>query len=152
MIRSLSTVLFFSILSCSDNTDQGGGGACQVVDLPLSGDPDAPLVTDVTLEAQTGEGIVVLATAADPQGSEDLQDVVQIIRVFQDARCEGSPIVVQDDVASSGVEESFGIAVPATNQALYAAIAAAESWPVAVDFRDVDGNSTSGRVLAQVAR
>jgi hypothetical protein len=152
LIRSLSTVLFFSILSCSDNTDQGGGGACQVVDLPLSGDPDAPLVTDVTLEAQSGQGIVVLATAADPQGSEDLQDVVQIIRVFQDARCEGSPIVVQDDVASSGVEESFGIAVPATNQALYAAIAAAESWPVAVDFRDVDGNSTSGRVLAQVAR
>jgi hypothetical protein len=152
LIRSLSAVLFFSILSCSDNTDQDGSGACQVVDLPLSGDPDAPLVTDVTLEAQTGEGIVVLATAADPQGSEDLQDVVQIIRVFQDARCEGSPIVVQDDVASSGVEESFGIAVPATNQALYAAIAAAESWPVAVDFRDVDGNSTSGRVLAQVAR
>ncbi|HEU4681471.1 MAG TPA: hypothetical protein VFS51_06990 [Gemmatimonadales bacterium] len=116
----------------------------------MTGNSDAPVVTDVALEAQAGEGIVVLATATDPQGSNDLRDVLQTVRVFQDARCELSPIVLQDDLAGSGLEESFGIAVPASNQSLFATIAEAESWPVAVEFRDIDDNSTSGRVLARV--
>jgi hypothetical protein len=151
-IRKLSSVLFLSIISCSDNAATGSDDSCQVVDLPLTGEPNAPVITDVALEPQAGEGIVVLVTAADPQGSENLRDVPQIIRVFQDARCEGSPIVLQDDMAYSGVEESFGIAVAATNQPLFSAIAAAESWPVEVEFRDIDDNSTSARVLAEVVR
>jgi hypothetical protein len=152
LIRNISSVLFLSIVSCSDNAGTDGDDSCQVADLPLTGESNAPVITDVALEPQTGEGIVVLATATDRQGSENLRDVPQIIRVFQDARCEGSPVVVQDDLAYSGVEESFGIAVSATNQALFTAIAAAESWPVEVDFRDIDDNSTSGRVLARVLR
>lgn len=153
MSRRLSSVILFSsVVSCSDSADSAGNDSCQLVDLPLTGESNAPVVTDVALEPQPGEGIVVLATAADPQGSEDLRDVPQIIRVFQDARCETSPIVVQDDLTASGVEESFGIAVPATNQALFNAIAEAESWPVEVEFRDIDDNSTSARVLATIIR
>jgi hypothetical protein len=152
MIRRLSSMFFLSVVSCSDNAATDGSDSCQIVDLPLTGESNAPVVTDVALEPQPGEGIIVLATAADPQGSEDLRDVPQIIRVFQDARCETSPIVVQDDLTASGVEESFGIAVPATNQALFDAIAEAESWPVEVEFRDIDDNSTSARVLATIIR
>ena len=150
MIRILCGILSLLIVSCSDDAGTNGADSCQVVDLPLTGNPDAPVVTDVALEAQAGDGIVVLATATDPQGSDDLRDVLQTVRVFQDVRCELSPIVLQDDLAGSGVEESFGIAVPATNQSLFATIAEAESWPVAVEFRDIDDNSTSGRVLARV--
>ena len=151
MIRLLSSVLLLSVVSCSDSAGTDGTDSCQVADLPLTGESNAPVVTDVSLEVQAGEGIIVLATAADPQGSENLRDVPQIIRVFQDARCETSPIVL-DDLVSSGVEESFGIAVPATNQALFNAIAGAESWPVEVEFRDLDDNSTSARVLATIVR
>ncbi len=150
MIRYIPGVLFFSILSCGDDAGTAGPDSCEVVDLPLTGEADAPVLVDLALEAQVGEGIVVLATATDPQGDEDIRDVPQTIRVFQDARCEASPIVLQDDLAGSGVEESFGVAVPATNKSLFATIAAAESWPVEVEFRDIDENLTSGRVSARV--
>ncbi len=149
MTRKLSSILLVSILSCSDNAGTNGADSCQIEDLPLTGEANAPVVTDVALEAQTGDGIVVLATATDPQGSGDLENVPQTIRVFQDALCEESPIVLQDDLAGSGVEESFGIAVP-TSDPLFAAISEAESWPVEIEFRDGDDNSTSGRVLARV--
>jgi hypothetical protein len=152
LIRKLSGVLFLSIVSCSDDMGTFPFDRCEVVDLPVAGSPNAPLVTDVTLEAQVGEGIVVLATATDPQGSDDLVNVLQVIRVFQDSRCDASPIVIQDELAGSGVEESFGIAVPATNHTLFATIAAAETWPVAVEFRDLDDNTTSAQVLARVVR
>jgi hypothetical protein len=140
------------MLACSDNAGLSGTDTCHPEDLPFTGEPNAPVITDMALEAQVGEGIVVVATASDPQGSENLRDVLQIVKVFQDARCDASPIVLQDDLAISGVPESFGIAVPASNQALYNAIAAADSWPVQVDFRDIDDNATSARVMARVVR
>jgi hypothetical protein len=154
LIRRFSAVLCLSGIACSDDSGPTdiGDGACQTVDLPVRGDRNAPLITEVALEVQTGEGIIVLVTASDPQGSENLQDVPQIVRVFQDARCVGSPIVLQDDLAYSGVEESFGTAVPRSNGTLFAAIAASERWPVELDFRDNDGNSTSAQVLARVLR
>jgi hypothetical protein len=151
LIRNLSSALFVSLAACSNSAGTGDNGSCQIVELPLTGESNAPVITDVALEAQEDDGIVVLATATDPQGSKNMRDVLQIIRVFQDAHCEGSPIVLQDDLASSGVEESFGIAVPRTNQ-LFDVIAAAEQWPVEVEFRDLDDNSTSGRVFARVIR
>jgi hypothetical protein len=150
MTRSSFSVLLLSLISCGgDNAGPTGDDSCRVADLPLSGEQNAPVITDVALEAQTGDGIVVLVTAADPQGSENLRDVLQIVRVFQDDRCDGSPIVVQDDLAYSGVQESFGVAVP-SNQALFNTIAAADSWPVALDFSDANGNATSGRVMARI--
>jgi hypothetical protein len=153
MTRSVFIVLCLALLSCGDDTtDPLDGDLCQVVDLPLSGEQNAPVITDVALEAQSGDGIVVLVTAADPQGSPNLRDVLQIVRVFQDDRCNGSPIVVQDDLASSGVQESFGVAVPSSNQSLFNTIAAADSWPVALEFTDIDGNATSGRVMARIVQ
>ena len=146
-------VLCLTFLSCGDDTtDPLDSDRCQVVDLPLSGEQNAPVITDVALEAQSGDGIVVLVTAADPQGSANLRDVLQIVRVFQDNRCISSPIVVQDDVAYSGVQESFGVAVPYSNQSLFNTIAAADSWPVALEFTDVNGNTTSGRVMARIVQ
>jgi hypothetical protein len=151
MTRGGLSVLCLSLLSCSGNsTSPAGDDSCHTLDLPLSGEQNAPVITDVALEVQPGSGIVVLVTAADPQGSENLQDVLQIVRVFQDQGCDGSPIVLQDDLAYSGVEESFGTAVPSSNQALYDAIAAADSWPVALEFSDANGNTTSGRVMARI--
>jgi hypothetical protein len=146
--RRLYNVLFLLLVSCSDNTGTNGTDSCLVVDLPLSGEQNAPVITDVALEVQA-DGIVVLATATDRQGSDNIRDVLQTIRLFQDARCERSPIVLQDDLAYSGVEESFGTAAPPESE-LFAAIAAADQWPVQVDFTDLDDNSTSGRVLARV--
>jgi hypothetical protein len=150
--RRLSSVFLLSALACSDNAGPAATDTCHPEDLPFTGEPNAPVITDMALEAQVGDGIVVVATASDPQGSENLRDVMQIVRVFQDARCDASPIVLQDDVAISGVPETFGIAVPSSNHALYNTIAAADSWPVQVDFRDIDGNSTSARVMARVVR
>jgi hypothetical protein len=150
MTRSAFTIVCLSLLSCgSDNAGPTGDDSCHAEDLPLSGEQNAPVITDVALETETGEGIVVLVTAADPQGSENLRDVLQIVRVFQDERCAGSPIVLQDDLAYSGVQESFGVAVP-SSQPLFNTIAAADSWPVAVEFSDANGNTTSGRVMARI--
>jgi hypothetical protein len=151
MIRGGFSILFLSLISCGgDDAGPAGDDSCHATDLPLNGEQNAPVITDVALEAQPGDGIVVLVTAADPQGSQNLRDVLQIVRVFQDDRCDGSPIVVQDDVANSGVQESFGVAVPSSNQPLFNTIAAADTWPVALDFSDANGNATSGRVMARI--
>jgi hypothetical protein len=155
LVHPKSILVLFLAAGCGDDTgptDGAGDGSCLIVDLPVRGDRDAPMITDVALEVQDEEGIVVLATATDPQGSENLRDIPQIIRVFQDARCVGSPIVLQDDLVASGVEESFGLAVTPSNGPLFSAISAAPSWPVELDFTDADGNSTSGQVLARVLR
>jgi hypothetical protein len=148
-------MVLFLAAGCGDDagpSDGAGDGSCQIVDLPVRGDRNAPMITDVALEVQDDEGIMVLATATDPQGSENLREISQIIRVFQDARCVGSPIVLQDDLVASGVEERFGLVVTASDGPLFSAIAAAASWPVELDFRDADGNSTSAQVLARVLR
>jgi hypothetical protein len=149
LIRILLAVVSLGLVACGDEATDTGADECQLVDLPVSGGANGPLVTDVAIELQEGDGVVVLATATDPQGSRDLRDVPQIIRVFQDARCERSPIVMQDDLAGSGQEESFGSAAPWGSE-LYNTIAPTEGWPVEVDFRDTDGNETVGRVLARV--
>jgi hypothetical protein len=151
MTRGVFGVLCLWLLSCSDEkAGPTGSDSCHAEDLPLSGEQNAPVITDVALETETGEGVVVLVTAADPQGSENLRDVLQIVRVFQDQSCDGSPIVLQDDLAYSGVQESFGVAVPSSNQALFNSIAAADTWPVALEFSDANGNTTSGRVMARI--
>ncbi|HEX2250315.1 MAG TPA: hypothetical protein VHH32_08185 [Gemmatimonadales bacterium] len=152
MRRGFGILLLIGAVSCGEDTGPngvGGDGACEIEELPVQGSSNAPLVTDVALEVQDGGGIVLHATASDPQGDDDLIDVPQIIRVFQDPLCETSPIVLQDDLAASGVQENFGTAVE-RGTALYDAIAAAESWPVEVDFRDADDNTTSAQVLARV--
>jgi hypothetical protein len=135
-------------VACSDAT--GPRNECNTVALPLSGTASAPTVVAVGLEVQAS-GIVVVAMVTDPQGTDNLLDVMQSISVFPDRQCAGAPIVLQDDLAGSGVEETFGTAVDAmANPALYNAIAAAVTWPVEVDFRDQDGNRTTGRVMASV--
>jgi hypothetical protein len=148
----LSAVFILSLIACGDNAATSDIDVCDVAELPLSGGPDAPVLTDVTLDVQEEEGIVVSVVASDPQGRENLRDVDQIIKVFQDAGCKMSPIVLQDDMTRPGVPKTFGTAVPASNESLISIIAAAESWPVAVDFRDRDDNRTAGRVLARVVR
>jgi hypothetical protein len=150
MSRYFSGLLLASLAACSDSPGPDRApDLCQVTELPVTGSPNAPTVTDVALEAQPTDGIVVLATATDPQGDANLQNVIQTIRLFPDAQCRGTPIVVQDDLVGSGIEESFGIAVP-RNQPLFDAIEAAEDWPVEVEFEDSDGNTTSARVAARV--
>jgi hypothetical protein len=141
-------VLLLSVVSCGDNPAPTAEDICQTVALPLSGDPAGPTVTDAALEVQQS-GVVVLATATDPEGTDNLRDVVQTIGVFSDAVCLDSTIVVQDDLACSACEESFGTLVSATHP-LYQEISAAQTWPVALDFSDIDGHRTQGRVLARV--
>jgi|SRR5690606_38957999 len=142
-------VLTCSIAACGD-APTGVRDLCEARDLPLSGAANAPVVTDVALEVQPGE-IVLLATATDPQGSANIIGVVQQIAVFRDEHCEDPPILAQDDLAGSGVEESFGTVVEgAGNLELFTMIANADSWPVEVDFQDIDGNRTTGRVRARV--
>jgi len=138
------------ITAACGNGATAPGALCGTVALPLSGAVAGPVVVDVGLEVQS-TGIVAVATATDPQGSANLASVSQIIGVFPDASCAGTPITIQDDLVGSGVEETFGTVVDASaNPALYNAIAAASQWPVTVDFQDRDGNHTVGRVLAEV--
>lgn len=144
--------LSISVVACGDKPVTAVDDACRTVALPLRGNANAPTVTDVGLEVQTS-GIVVVATVSDAQGSESMRDVLQAIGVFPDSRCEGTAIVLRDDLAYSGVEETFGTAVDASGDpALYNAIAAAVTWPVEVDFADIDGNRTTGRVRARIIR
>jgi hypothetical protein len=144
-----SIPLALLVVACGDETTPPVEDLCQVVALPLTGPAAGPTITDVAIEAQTGDGIVVLATATDPQGGDNLRDVLQTIGVFPDERCEGDPILVQDDLVDSGVEESFGIAASASS-ALFSEIAAATAWPVSVDFSDLDGNRVTANVLARI--
>jgi hypothetical protein len=123
---------------------------CGTVAMPLSGSADAPSVTDVGLEVQAS-GIVIVATVTDPQGSPNLLGVNQSIGIFPDDACGGTAIVLVDDIAYSGVEETFGTVVDASaNPALYNAISAAASWPAQVEIVDLDGNRTFGRVRARI--
>ncbi len=143
-------LLLVALLGCGDGDPAAPANTCDLETLPLSGNANAPVVLDVGLEVQSS-GIVVVATASDPQGFENLRDVVQSIGVFPDARCAGTPGVVQDDLAATNVEETFGTAIDAGDDPdIHATIAAAISWPVEVDFRDADGNRTTGRVNARV--
>jgi hypothetical protein len=147
----LSTPVLLAILviACTDQLTPPVEHLCQVQALPLTGPPAGPTVTDVTIEAQTGDGIVVLATATDPEGGDNLRDVLQTIGVFPDERCEGQPILLQDDLVDSGVEEGFGIAASASSP-LFAKIAASTTWPVSVDFSDLDGNRVAANVSARI--
>ena len=147
--RSILVLLAIPVMACSDDATRPVEDLCDAVALPLTGPAAGPTITDVALEVQTGDGIVVLATATDPQGGENLQDVLQTVGVFPDDRCAGDPILLQDDLVDSGVEESFGSAA-SPSSSLFADIAAATSWPVSVDFADVDGNRITARVNARV--
>ncbi|MFL5401904.1 MAG: hypothetical protein ACJ8BF_03720 [Gemmatimonadales bacterium] len=142
-------LLWICVLSCGYKTPTGVPDPCQSASLPIFGAQGAPTVKDVALEAQT-DGVVVLATATDPEGTDNMLHVVQTIGVFPDFECKGPPILVQDDLACSDCEESFGIAVPTSNQSLYNQISGATGWPVTVEFSDIDGHKTSGRVLARI--
>lgn len=147
-----AAVAVLSAAACGDGGLVLVENLCSTQALPLTGDAAGPVVVDVGLEVQPG-GIVLFATATDPDGTDNLLDVLQSVSVFPDSRCQGTPATLTDDLAGSGVEETFGTVVSASDDAAwYAAIAAADRWPVAVDFADLDGNRTQGRVMARVVR
>ena len=149
--RLRDSVVVALVIGCG-NDPPAPSALCGTVALPLAGVPAGPVVVEVGLEVQS-TGIVAVATATDPQGSANLDNVLQVIGVFPDANCAGAPLTIEDDLVGSGVEETFGTVVDATTRrALYDAIAAATQWPVTVDFQDADGNHTVGRVLAAVTR
>lgn len=152
MGRVVLVLLVLGLVSCDDDGTRAVD-LCMAQALPLSGTADAPTVTDVGLELQPGEGAIVVATATDPQGTENLTDVLQTVGVFPDENCEGAPIEIQDDLVGSGIEETFGTAVSAVDDAaLFQAISASSGWPVEVEFTDLDGNVTAGRTLARIIR
>lgn len=68
-----------------------------------------------------------------------------------DKDCQGTALTVQDNLVDVGVEESFGeTVVRMDNPTLYDRICGCNSWPVQAQLEDVDGNATSGRVVANV--
>lgn len=153
-ISRATTLLFIATLAaCGGGTDPAEEDLCMIQSLPFSGGPDAPAVTDIGLELQPTEGAVVVATVSDAQGGSNLEDVIQSVGVFPDARCEGTPLVVHDDFIDVGVEETFGTAVDIDEHPdIYSAIDASLRWPVEVDFVDLDGNRTKGRLSARLIR
>lgn len=143
-------LLTLVVFTACEGEPTGPENICNAVALPLSGSATAPSIVAIGLEVQAS-GIIVVATATDPQGTDNLLDVLQSVGVFPDAGCNGTPIVVRDNLSGSGVEETFGTAVDATvDAALYQDISSAQTWPVEVDFQDRDGNRTMGRVLAPI--
>lgn len=107
-------------------------------------------MTDVRLRVQS-EGIELLATVTDPQGSDDIRGILQTVGVFESSYCNAISFDLLAKFRDSGREKSFGIVVDAAvNPVLYAEIAAASAWPAHVDIVDEDGNRTSGRVAARV--
>lgn len=152
MRRILVLPLIAALASACDGDPEGVDDRCMTGSLPLTGASAGPTITDVGLEVQA-TGIVVVVTATDPQGSDDLLDIVQSVSVFPDADCSGSPITIRDDLAGSGVEETFGTVVEASDSpALYESIANADGWPVELDFMDRSANRTTGRVMARIIR
>ena len=151
----LRMAMALGLVSCGDdpvtnNQTPCYAGGCTTRDLPLVDGPDAPSLIDMKLECQP-QSVVVLATATDPQGSANLQDVMQTIGVYTDRSCSGTPLTVQDDFVGVDVEESFGDAFRrADNPALYDQICGCTQWPVLVDMVDADGHTTTGRVVAAV--
>ena len=107
-------VLAFGLVSCEDDGAMDNGtmndcydGECSTRNLPLVDGSDAPSLLEVKLECQDPE-VVVLATATDPHGSANLQDVLQTIGVHSDKSCQGTTLTVQDDFVGVEIEESFG--------------------------------------------
>jgi hypothetical protein len=146
---SLGFLLVSWTLAGCDGDSSGPSQDCGAATLPWGASALAPRITDIALEAQPS-GIIVLVTATDTEPA-GLAGVQQSLGVYRDAACTTTPIIVVDDLAGSGVEESFGTAVDAaTDATLYATISAAAQWPVVVDFSDADGNRTTGRVMARV--
>ena len=136
------------VAGCED--DPAAPVVCETQPLPLSQSADGPVVVDVGLEVEE-VGIILVATATDPQGGDNLRDVVQRIDVFQNVTCDGPVIPIDDDLVDSGVEETFGAVISAQGaRPLYNDVAGRTEWPVRVEFRDIDGNVTAGRVLARV--
>jgi hypothetical protein len=154
-----TTLIMLALVACDDDTvtDQGNGnptdcyeGGCVTNDLPFSQSPDGPTLTEIKLECQS-TSIVVLATVTDPQGTPNLLGIIQTIGMFPDKDCAETALELEDDLAGSGLEESFGdVVLVSENQVLYDKICACESWPVEVTFKDGDGNVTAGRVVATV--
>ncbi len=143
-------VLLVLVAACGDDSPTHRTDPCNAVELPLSAAPDGPVITDAGLEVGPSV-IAAVATATDPQGIDDFLNVLQTFRVFTAADCGGTAIVLQDDLAGSGVEETFGtVADMSVDPQLYQAIAGADRWPVELEFMDADGHVTSGRVLARV--
>jgi hypothetical protein len=123
--------------------------SCETESLPFSADEDGPVVLDIQLQVLE-EGIAVVATVADPQGSDDLRRVTQRVGVFWDD-CDDPSYSVTGRINNSGRAKSFGIVLDAAvNPPLYASIASASTWPVYVDFADDDGHRVRGRVMARV--
>ena len=153
MSRTTTLLVLATLAACGGGTDPTEEDLCMVQSLPFSGGADAPTVTDIGLELQPTEGVVVVATVSDAQGGINLEDVIQSVGVFPDARCEGAPLVVRDDFVDVGVEETFGTAVSIEDRPdVYAAIEASLRWPVEVNFVDLDGNRTKGRLSARLIR
>ncbi len=145
--------ILLSRASCGDGTAPIDEDLCMTDPLPLSGVPNGPTITDVGLELQPGEGVIIVATATDPQGTDNLLNVLQTVGVFPDKECRGAPITLQDDLVGSGIEETFGTVVSFTaDSALYVAIEAESAWPVELSFADADGNQTVGRTSARIIR
>lgn len=128
MRRRLIAILvpLVGMTACGDSSSNPTDD-CNAETLPLSAATAGPTIVDIHLEVQPS-GIVILATATDPQGTANLLNIVQSVGIFPDRRCEGSPIMRTDDLSGSGVEESL----------------------VEADFRDADDNRVSGRLFASV--
>lgn len=138
-----------SFAACSSDSITEPTDTCGFVSIPFSGSGNAPRITSVILEVQD-HGVVAAATATDPQGTDNVLNIQQSFSVFRNARCEGTTILIRDDIAS-GQEETFGtVFEKSTDGALYNAIKAATTWPVTLDFVDRDGNRTTGKFRAQV--
>ena len=149
MRRYLITLfLLMPLLSC-DPSSTGSDDMCNALGFPITGAPNGPVVTNVSIEL-VGSQAVVRATATDD--SETLAGVVQSVGVFQDRLCTTELIVLTAEV-ESGTQKTFGtVATTQDNPPLYTAIASSLSWPVQVEFSDTDGNTTMGRARATIPR
>jgi hypothetical protein len=155
MRRRLVLLSLMSLLACSESDPMSGPGPCISADcgvrsLPMSDAADAPALIEAALECQS-HAVVALVTVTDPQGTDDLLTVQQSVGVATNDNCSGTPILLQDDLAGSGLEESFGDAVRAdTMPGLYEAICGCTEWAIQVELSDLEGNTTSGWVAARV--
>ena len=130
----------------------GGAPSCGL-DLPLRATPPAPVLTAIRLECQEGRYLNLMATVTDPQGDADLRDVPQVFQVFDGPDCARARWTVTDDVAGSGLDESFGVVFERdTAPTVFDAICASERWPVRAQLRDASGSRTEGLVSAVVSR
>jgi hypothetical protein len=119
---------------------------------------DISLRCDIQYECQTGACVHATAFVTDPQGLEDLDDVPQKLRLYQDSTGTGVPEehTFRVDAFTKGTYfggDTYGDYFEGEAGAeVRAELCASTWWPAEVVATDKSGHVTAGKIRATVVQ